>query len=176
MIENDAQKPNIHSPPVKSNALEEVSEPVEEPDQRRQDMQMQRWRRNERIRYMRGRTLRAVMEKHAPKLLPVDEVLRMLIQVCDALAYAHERGVIHRDIKPENIMLLENGDIKFSTLALPSLRESAMPAGQASHRPLAPQTTWLQSGCSASLAMPALMSMRSGWCSMSCFVGERRLM
>jgi serine/threonine protein kinase len=64
------------------------------------------------LEYMRGRTLRAVMEKHAPKLLPIEEVLRMLIQVCDALAYAHERGVIHRDIKPENIMLLENGDIK----------------------------------------------------------------
>lgn len=64
------------------------------------------------LEYMRGRTLRAVMEKHAPKLLPVDEVQRMLVQVCDALAYAHERGVIHRDIKPENIMLLENGDSK----------------------------------------------------------------
>src|SRR5260370_34744857 len=64
------------------------------------------------LEYRRGRTLRAVMEKHAPKLLPVDEVLRMLVQVGDALAYAHEHGVIHRDIKPENIMLLENGDIK----------------------------------------------------------------
>jgi hypothetical protein len=49
MIANDAQQPDA-SPPVKSNAPEEVSEPVEEPDQRRQDMQMQRWRRNERIR------------------------------------------------------------------------------------------------------------------------------
>ncbi|HKV00680.1 MAG TPA: hypothetical protein VJQ26_01070 [Ktedonobacteraceae bacterium] len=50
MIANDVQQPNIHSPPVKSNALEEVSELVEEPDQRRQDMQVRHWRRNERIR------------------------------------------------------------------------------------------------------------------------------
>jgi eukaryotic-like serine/threonine-protein kinase len=64
------------------------------------------------LEYMRGRTLREVVEKCAPGLLPTDEVLRMLIQVCSALAYAHEHGVIHRDIKPENIMLLENGDIK----------------------------------------------------------------
>lgn len=50
MIENDAQKPDASPPHIKSNAPEEVGEPVEEPDQRRQDMHMQRWRRNERIR------------------------------------------------------------------------------------------------------------------------------
>ena len=64
------------------------------------------------LEYMRGRTLRMVVEKEAPGILPTGEVLRMLIQVCSALAYAHEHGVIHRDIKPENIMLLENGEIK----------------------------------------------------------------
>jgi eukaryotic-like serine/threonine-protein kinase len=64
------------------------------------------------LEYMRGRTLRVVVEKCAHGLLQTGEVLRMMGQVCSALAYAHERGVIHRDIKPENIMLLENGDIK----------------------------------------------------------------
>ena len=64
------------------------------------------------LEYMHGRTLRMVVEKGAPALLQTGEVLRMLIQVCSALAYAHEHGVIHRDIKPENIMLLENGEIK----------------------------------------------------------------
>jgi len=49
MIANDAQQPDA-SPHMKSNEPEEVSEPVEEPDQRRQDMHMQRWRRNEKIR------------------------------------------------------------------------------------------------------------------------------
>jgi len=64
------------------------------------------------LEYMRGRTLRMVVEKGGRTLLQTGEVLRMLTQVCNALAYAHEHGVIHRDIKPENIMLLENGDIK----------------------------------------------------------------
>jgi serine/threonine-protein kinase len=64
------------------------------------------------LEYMRGRTLRMVVEKGAPANLPTGEMLRMLIQICSALTYAHKHGVIHRDIKPENIMLLENGEIK----------------------------------------------------------------
>ena len=36
---------------------------------------------------------------------PIDEVRRILADVADALAYAHERGVVHRDIKPDNILI-----------------------------------------------------------------------
>jgi serine/threonine-protein kinase len=41
--------------------------------------------------------------------MPIKEALRTMVQVCRALGYAHERGVIHRDIKPENIMLPDKG-------------------------------------------------------------------
>ena len=37
--------------------------------------------------------------------LPLDDVIRILRDVLDALAYAHARGVVHRDIKPDNILL-----------------------------------------------------------------------
>src|SRR2546426_12409274 len=64
------------------------------------------------MEYIQGRSLREVLEERAPNLLPTEEATRIIIQVCNALAYAHERGVFHRDIKPENIMILDNGDIK----------------------------------------------------------------
>jgi eukaryotic-like serine/threonine-protein kinase len=37
--------------------------------------------------------------------LPIHEAVKVLIEVTDALAYAHSQGVVHRDIKPENILL-----------------------------------------------------------------------
>jgi tetratricopeptide (TPR) repeat protein len=53
--------------------------------------------------YVEGETLRARLQRE--KQLPVDDVLRITIQVLSALDYAHAHGVIHRDIKPENILL-----------------------------------------------------------------------
>ena len=42
--------------------------------------------------------------------LPIEDCRRILIEVSDALAYAHARGVVHRDIKPDNILLDVDGD------------------------------------------------------------------
>jgi serine/threonine-protein kinase len=64
------------------------------------------------VEYIQGRTLREVLEERESNPLPPEEATRIIIQICEALAYAHKHGVFHRDIKPENIMVLENGDIK----------------------------------------------------------------
>jgi eukaryotic-like serine/threonine-protein kinase len=64
------------------------------------------------MEYIQGRSLRDVLDEHAPNPLPTAEALRIIIQVCDALAYCHEHGVVHRDIKPENIMILDDGNVK----------------------------------------------------------------
>src|SRR4051812_2779946 len=37
--------------------------------------------------------------------LPIHEAVKVLVEVTDALAYAHSQGLVHRDIKPENILL-----------------------------------------------------------------------
>src|SRR5687767_4127690 len=53
--------------------------------------------------YISGDNLAKRLHEHG--VLPVNEVRRITREVGDALAYAHERGVVHRDIKPDNILL-----------------------------------------------------------------------
>lgn len=64
------------------------------------------------MEYIQGRTLREVLDEHDPPMFSQAEALRIAIQICEALTYAHESGVFHRDIKPENVMILEDGSIK----------------------------------------------------------------
>jgi eukaryotic-like serine/threonine-protein kinase len=64
------------------------------------------------VEFIKGKTLRTVLEEHAPNPLPVAEAIRITLQICDALAYCHAQGIFHRDIKPENIMMQEDGNIK----------------------------------------------------------------
>lgn len=52
--------------------------------------------------YIEGESLRAALERK--RQFTAREVMRILHDVIDALAFAHERGVIHRDIKPANIL------------------------------------------------------------------------
>jgi formylglycine-generating enzyme required for sulfatase activity len=53
--------------------------------------------------YVDGESLRARLKRDGP--FAIADATRILSEVADALAYAHQRGVIHRDIKPENILL-----------------------------------------------------------------------
>ncbi len=53
--------------------------------------------------YVKGESLRDRLTRE--KQLPVDDAVRLTIEVASALDYAHRHGVIHRDIKPENILL-----------------------------------------------------------------------
>ena len=42
--------------------------------------------------------------------LALEELLKIIASICDALDYAHQQGIVHRDVKPENIMLSEEAD------------------------------------------------------------------
>ena len=53
--------------------------------------------------FVSGESLRARITREGP--LPIVDVVRLLREVLDALAFAHEHGVVHRDIKPENVLV-----------------------------------------------------------------------
>ena len=44
--------------------------------------------------------------------IPVEESLKLALQIADVLKAAHDKGVIHRDLKPLNIKVTENGNVK----------------------------------------------------------------
>jgi serine/threonine protein kinase len=49
------------------------------------------------------------------------EALAIVPQICDALQYAHDQGIVHRDIKPENILLDRRGRVKVADFGLAKL-------------------------------------------------------
>ncbi len=60
---------------------------------------------------LEGDTLKAQLNQHraSAKGLPRGEMMRILLDIIEGLAYAHNEGIIHRDIKPANILLTKQG-------------------------------------------------------------------
>ncbi|HSK71383.1 MAG TPA: protein kinase, partial [Pyrinomonadaceae bacterium] len=70
--------------------------------------------------YVAGETLRKRL-RH--KILGLDEILEIAVQIASALSAAHEKGIVHRDIKPENVMIREDGYVKVLDFGLAKLTE-----------------------------------------------------
>lgn len=73
------------------------------------------------MEYVEGKTLYDIMQPPPVgegKSFSETEALDITIQMADALAHAHRRGLIHRDVKPKNILLMPNGVAKLTDLGL----------------------------------------------------------
>ncbi|MCG3136136.1 MAG: Serine/threonine-protein kinase PknD [Planctomycetes bacterium] len=67
------------------------------------------------MEHVEGTDVRAAIR--SGRLGPAD-VLRIVPQICDALSFAHARGVVHRDIKPENVLIDSAGNVKVADFGL----------------------------------------------------------
>ena len=68
------------------------------------------------MEYVDGVTLDDILKERGA--LPWLEVVDLAIQICDALHYAHEHGVVHRDLKPSNLMVSGKGQIKLTDFGI----------------------------------------------------------
>ena len=57
------------------------------------------------MEYLDGKNLGDLLEKNGP--FPAQTAVEYALQICEALAVAHSKGIVHRDIKPENLLLAE---------------------------------------------------------------------
>jgi serine/threonine-protein kinase len=75
------------------------------------------------MEYLRGQSLKEILDQHGS--LPLDLALDTAIQMADALAFAHEHGIVHRDVKPGNVIVLEDrGAVKLTDFGIAHINAS----------------------------------------------------
>ena len=78
------------------------------------------------MEYVPGRPLAELIPAGG---LPAETVVRYGAQIADALAHAHERGVVHRDVKPSNVLVTPEGRVKVLDFGLAKHRPADAPQG-----------------------------------------------
>ena len=88
------------------------------------------------MKRVEGSTLSAIVRGEPFGVALLSRVIDVLVKVCDALGYAHDRSVVHRDVKPENVMVGRFGQVYLMDWGI------AQVAGK-SDAPYAGTTAWV---------------------------------
>ena len=67
------------------------------------------------MEFVAGKDLQHLLKRDPPE---PSQILKIITQVCEALQFAHEHGIVHRDIKPANILIDERGNVKVADFGL----------------------------------------------------------
>jgi tetratricopeptide (TPR) repeat protein len=68
------------------------------------------------MEFFPNRSLKSFMRSQKP--LPMDDIIRIVTQICSGLWAAHKRGIVHRDIKPQNILINDDGKVKLADFGI----------------------------------------------------------
>jgi len=74
------------------------------------------------MEYVNGITLSRLIAKK--RYLPGEIARLILYEICQALKYAHDNGVIHRDIKPDNVLISHEGAVKLTDFGIATSKDS----------------------------------------------------
>jgi serine/threonine protein kinase len=85
----------------------------------------------------RGDLYEAIRNGHGP--LETEHVRRFMLELVDAVAYIHAKGIYHRDIKPENIFLTQSGAMKLGDFGLATTEKWTYEATVGSDRYMSPE-------------------------------------
>jgi serine/threonine-protein kinase len=66
--------------------------------------------------YIDGESLKQLVDRNGP--LPGRRAIELTLQVADALAFAHQAGLVHRDVKPQNVLVTEDGEAKVTDFGI----------------------------------------------------------